>query len=104
LDEPESVGPGIYPEVKGERLGRSNATQESSGRRSLPAPDFGEYTALAEQARPDRDLAYVHEAATGGISAYIVDCSSEDLQNAIDITFRRVGHAGRLPGCVGACR
>src|SRR5581483_10260843 len=40
-----SADDALLPDAEGEWPGRSSATRESSGRRSLPAPDFGDYTA-----------------------------------------------------------
>jgi response regulator NasT len=48
-----------------------------------------------------KDPAYVHEAAKRGVFAYIVDSSSEELQNAIDITLQRFGEYHSLQGAFG---
>jgi len=47
------------------------------------------------------DPAYVHEAAKRGVFAYIVDCTPEELQSAIDITFQRFSEYQTLQGAFG---
>ncbi len=49
-----------------------------------------------------RDTAYVNEAATRGVFAYIVaDGDPEELQSAIDITLRRFAEYQNLQGAFG---
>jgi AmiR/NasT family two-component response regulator len=49
-----------------------------------------------------RDPAYVNEAATRGVFAYIVaDAEPEELQSAIDITLRRFAEYQNLQGAFG---
>jgi response regulator NasT len=48
-----------------------------------------------------RDPAYIHEAATRGVFAYIVDADAEELQSAIDITLQRFGEYHNLQGAFG---
>jgi len=48
-----------------------------------------------------RDPTYVHEAASRGIFAYIVDGSPEELQSAIDITLQRFAEYHSLQGAFG---
>src|SRR5437763_15362606 len=44
---------------------------------------------------------YVHEAAKGGVFAYIVDGDAQELQSAIDITLQRFAEYQSLQGAFG---
>jgi AmiR/NasT family two-component response regulator len=48
-----------------------------------------------------KDPAYVHEAAKGGVFAYIVDTTPEELQSAIDITLQCFSEYHSLQGALG---
>jgi AmiR/NasT family two-component response regulator len=48
-----------------------------------------------------RDPAYVHQAATRGVFAYIVDGDAQELQSAIDITLQRFAEYQSLQGAFG---
>jgi AmiR/NasT family two-component response regulator len=47
------------------------------------------------------DPAFVREAATRGVFAYIVDCAPAELQSAIDITLQRFAEYQSLQGAFG---
>jgi response regulator NasT len=48
-----------------------------------------------------KDPAYVHQAATRGVFAYIVDGDADELQSAIDITLQRFAEYQNLQGAFG---
>lgn len=50
---------------------------------------------------PAEDPAFVHEAASRGVFAYIVDTVPEELQSAIDITLLRFAEYHDLQGAFG---
>lgn len=49
----------------------------------------------------EKDPAYVNEAATRGVFAYIVDGDADDLQSAITITIKRFAEYHNLQGAFG---
>jgi AmiR/NasT family two-component response regulator len=49
----------------------------------------------------EKDPAYVREAASRGVFAYIVDTDSEELQSAIEITLQRFSEFDSLQGAFG---
>ena len=49
---------------------------------------------------PEFDADWVSEAAKRGVFAYVVECSSEELQSAIDITLRRFAELRSLRSAV----
>jgi response regulator NasT len=49
----------------------------------------------------EKDPAYVNEAATRGVFAYIVDGDADDLQSAITVTIKRFAEYHNLQGAFG---